>query len=51
MADQESVYAHLLQGIEKYSKFGDIMIQGHLNAYTNTNGDFILNDHSGQNFD
>jgi hypothetical protein len=40
----ESVYSHLLDDIENYSQFGDIMIQGDFNAYTNTQADFVLND-------
>ncbi|CAG2234819.1 unnamed protein product [Mytilus edulis] len=38
------MYTHLLEGIVKYSKLGDILIQGDFNAYTNTMPDFIVND-------
>ena len=44
--DIDSVYAHLLQGIEMYSKFGDIMVQGDFNAYTNIQPDYVLHDES-----
>ena len=42
--DMVSVYSHLLDDIENYSPFSDIMIQGDFNAYTNTHADFVLND-------
>ncbi|CAC5375985.1 unnamed protein product [Mytilus coruscus] len=42
--DIQSMYTHLLEGIVKYSKLGDILIQGDFNAYTNTMPDFIVND-------
>ncbi|CAC5395574.1 unnamed protein product [Mytilus coruscus] len=38
------MYTQLLEGIVKYSKLGDILIQGDFNAYTNTMPDFIVND-------
>ena len=44
--DLESIYAHILEGIVKNSQYGDIMIQGDFNAYTNTQHDFVLNDNS-----
>ena len=42
--DMVSVYSHLLDDIENYSPFSDIMIQGDFNAYTNTHAEFVLND-------
>ena len=38
----ESVYSHLLDDIENYSKFGDSMIQGDFNAHINTQPDFCI---------
>ena len=46
VADFESMYAHLLEGIERYSNDGDIMVQGDFNAYTNTKADFVENNNS-----
>ena len=37
-------YSVLLEDIVKYSKVGDIIIQGDFNAYTNTISDFVLHD-------
>ena len=39
--DIESVYSILLNEVEKYSRLGDIIIQGDFNAYTNTQPDFV----------
>ena len=52
--DIDAVYAKLLEYIEKYSKLGDVLIQGDFNAYTNTKNDFVSNDvdfHSSISFD
>ena len=42
--DIDSVYSQLLQDIEVYSKYGDIVIQGDFNAYTSTEPDYIMAD-------
>ena len=38
--DIESVYSILLNEVEKFSRLGDIIIQGDFNAYANTQPDF-----------
>ena len=40
------MYNFLLEDIVKYSKIGDIVIQGDFNAYTNTLPDYVLHDES-----
>lgn len=42
--DIEDIYSILLSDIVKYSKYGDAIIQGDFNAYTNTQPDFVMFD-------
>lgn len=44
--DIDERYAQLLRDIEKFSKLGDILIQGDFNAYTRTVPDFVQSDNS-----
>lgn len=44
--DIDAVYKLLLDDIVKYSRLGDIVIQGDFNAYTNKLPDFVLHDES-----
>ena len=40
----ENVYSLLLSDIEKFSRIGDIIIQGDFNAYTNVQPDYVQYD-------
>ena len=42
--DTDSVYTSSLEGIQMYNQYGDLLIQGDFNAYTNTAPDYIVSD-------